>query len=105
MQFSAHAAASVTQVKLTGRLEFTDHERLSDIIALIGANDAPLFTLDLRQLEFIDSAGLGMLLILNEQAQERGVGMKILVANGGAVRQTVALARIDGVVGIEYDPS
>jgi HptB-dependent secretion and biofilm anti anti-sigma factor len=104
MQMTSSASPTGAHVKLTGRLEFTDHERLREIISLIGAEGAALFTLDLRKLEFIDSAGLGMLLILHEEAGARGVRMKTLIGSG-AVRQTVTLARIDDVIDIEYDPA
>ena len=104
MHMTSSASSAGAHVKLAGRLEFTDHERLRDIIGLIGAEGAALFTLDLRGLEFIDSAGLGMLLILHEEAETRGVRMKTLIGPG-AVRQTVTLARIDDVIDIEYDPA
>lgn len=104
MHMTSSASPAGAHVKLTGRLEFTDHERLREIINLIGAEGAAVFTLDLRKLEFIDSAGLGMLLILHEEAGTRGVRMKTLIGSG-AVRQTVTLARIDDVIDIEYDPA
>lgn len=104
MHMTSSVSPTGAHVKLTGRLEFTDHERLREIVNLIGAEGAAVFTLDLRKLEFIDSAGLGMLLILHDEAEARGVRMTSLIGPG-VVRQTVTLARIDDVINIEYDPA
>lgn len=102
MEFTVRAAAGAVDVKLSGRLEFTDHERLRDIAALIGADGALTFTLDLQNLDFIDSAGLGMILILQEEAERRGVQLTVRRPRG-EVRRSIELAKISEIVTIEFD--
>lgn len=101
MEFQAATAGEVTEVRMTGRLEFTDHDRLRDVVAAL--DDAPnrTFVIELSGLEFIDSAGLGMLLILQEEAEQRN---KRLVVRGPRddVRRSLELARIGEIVSIEY---
>jgi anti-anti-sigma factor len=55
-------------VFLSGELTFTDNVAFREVAdRLFKASDRPL-VMDLSKLEFIDSAGLGMLLIAREEA-------------------------------------
>ncbi|HEY0833183.1 MAG TPA: STAS domain-containing protein [Azospirillum sp.] len=87
------------EARLTGRLEFTDHDRLRDIVALIGKAAGKRFVLDLSGLEFIDSAGLGMLLILQEEADGRNVPMTVRGPRGD-VRRSIDLAQLGDILAI-----
>lgn len=101
MDFQTRNSPEAVEVHMTGRLEFTDHDRLSDIVALIEQSRARRFVIDVSQLEFIDSAGLGMLLILQDEAETRNVKL-IVRGPRGAVRQSIDLARIGEIVTFEY---
>ncbi|WP_451973629.1 STAS domain-containing protein [Azospirillum endophyticum] len=89
-----------TEVRLTGRLEFTDHDRLRDIVELVERSDMRRFVIDLSALEFIDSAGLGMLLILQEETETRNVKM-IVRGAAGDVKRSIDLARLGEIITIE----
>ena len=57
--------------------------------------------LDLSELQFIDSAGLGMLLILQEEAES--LNKKLIVRGaGGDVKRSIELARLSEIITIEY---
>ncbi len=57
-------------VSLNGELTFTDHVAFREIACrLLKAADQSL-TIDLSKLDFIDSAGLGMLLIARDEANK-----------------------------------
>lgn len=101
MEFEARQSPKLIEVRMTGRLEFTDHDRLPDIVALLDEPGLETFVLDLSDLAFIDSAGLGMLLILQEEAETRNVR---LVVRGPRddVRRSLDLARIGEIITIEY---
>lgn len=101
MEFQARTTPEAIEARLTGRMEFTDHERLRDLVALLDGPGARRFVLDVAGLDFIDSAGLGMLLILNEEAESRSVA---LVVRGprNEVRRSIDLARIGEIVTVEY---
>jgi len=101
MHFDSRRDGDSLTLRLVGRLEFTDHERLHQMAAEIAADPLPrLLVIDASQLEFIDSAGLGMLLILRDRAEERG---RQLVVRGakGEVRRSIQLSRIDDLVTLE----
>jgi len=62
--FSAHDST----VAMTGDFTFTDHPAFLQLMKrLLGSPGAPMI-IDLSQLTFIDSAGLGMLLIARDEA-------------------------------------
>ncbi|WP_448204433.1 STAS domain-containing protein [Azospirillum sp. sgz302134] len=100
MDFVAHQTPDANEVRLSGRLEFTDHDRLPDIVALLDRPGVRRFVLDMGGLDFIDSAGIGMLLILQDEAEQRNVK---LVVRGlhGAVKQSIELARISEIITVE----
>ncbi|PWC84035.1 anti-anti-sigma factor [Azospirillum sp. TSH100] len=101
MDFKTTKTPDATEVWLTGRLEFTDHDRLSDIISLVEQSTARRFVLDLSGLEFIDSAGLGMLLILQDETESRNIRM-IVRGPAGDVRRSIELARLSEIITVEF---
>ncbi len=100
MEFQSRSTPDALEARLTGRLEFTDHDRLRDIIAALDDTKARRFVLNLSGLEFIDSAGLGMLLILQEESEQRNVKM-IVSGLQGDVKRSIDLAKIGEIVTIE----
>lgn len=101
MEFTVHFHDQMIEAKLSGRLEFTDHDRLRDIVSIIGDKGSTRFILNLEGLQFIDSAGLGMILILQEEAEQRGVKLVVRRPQGD-VRRSIDLAKIGEIVDIEY---
>ena len=101
MEFQTRNVAEAVETRLIGRLEFTDHDRLRDIVALLDAPNLRKFVVDVSGLDFIDSAGLGMLLILQEEAEQKNVK---LVVRGprNEVKRSIDLAKIGEIVTIEY---
>lgn len=100
MEFEARTTADAIEAHLRGRMEFTDHDRLRDIVALLDAPAANRFVVDMSELSFIDSAGLGMLLILQEEADQKNVKM-IVRGPQGDVRRSLDLAKIAEIITVE----
>ncbi|MGQ9366653.1 STAS domain-containing protein [Azospirillum sp. ST 5-10] len=100
MEFQARTTPEAIEARLNGRLEFADHERLRDLVALLDGPEAQRFVVDLSDLTFIDSAGLGMLLILHEEAEQRNVRLVVRDPRGD-VRRSIELAKIDEILSIE----
>lgn len=104
MEFDSHPAGAGLTVTLKGRMEFTDHEHLRTLVRLMdNLPSASVYAIDAGGLDFIDSAGLGMLLILEEEAEQRGLKLVIRGIHGG-VRRSIELARIDDIITIEPSP-
>lgn len=100
MEFEARTTPEEVEIRLKGRFEFTDHERLRDLLAVMEAAPAQQVALNLADLSFIDSAGLGMLLIIQEEAETRKLRLAVRKVHG-EVRRSIELARIDAIMSIE----
>ena len=87
-------------VTLRGRLTFNDHAKLRALIREMLQNKAKRQVLDLGSLEFVDSAGIGMLLIAREEMANVD---KQLVLRGatGQVRRVLTVAQLNKIVVIE----
>ncbi|CAK0750185.1 HptB-dependent secretion and biofilm anti anti-sigma factor [uncultured Gammaproteobacteria bacterium] len=101
MEFQTRTSGDEVEARLTGRLEFTDHDRLRDIVALLDGTRARRFVVDVAGLDFIDSAGLGMILILQEEAEQKNIKM-VVRGPRNDVKRSIDLAKIGEIVSIEY---
>lgn len=101
MEFQARTTSDAIEVLITGRLEFTDHDRLRELVDVLDQPGTRRFVLDLSGLQFIDSAGLGMLMILQDEAEQRNVRMVVRKPQGD-VKNSIELARIGEIINIEY---
>ncbi|MGQ9366753.1 STAS domain-containing protein [Azospirillum sp. ST 5-10] len=87
-------------VRLRGRLTFNDHACLRALIREMLGNAATRQVFDLEGLEFVDSAGIGMLLIAREEMA--GVDKELVLRGAaGQVRRVLAVAQLDKIVAIE----
>ena len=100
MNFQVRRSSETIEVLLSGRLEFTDHDSLPDIVELLDGEGTRRFVLDMEGLDFIDSAGIGMLLILQEEAEQRNIKLVVRRLHGD-VKRSIDLARIGEVITIE----
>lgn len=101
MLYSSEKTADALVIHLSGRMEFTDHDRLREIVDLIvDAAPLPRVVLDVSALEFIDSAGLGMLLIMSEEAESRSMRLAVRGAHHD-VKRSLDLSRINEIITVE----
>lgn len=81
----------LTAPKLAARLDDVVRQSERDVVV------------DLRELEFIDSAGLHVLLNTQRRLIRRGRRLSV-VCGGGAVRNVIELARLADTLGVIADP-
>ncbi len=86
-------------VRLRGRLTFNDHAKLRALIREMLQNSAKRQVLDLGALEFVDSAGIGMLLIAREEMGNVGKEL-VLRAAQGQVKRVLTVAQLGKIVTI-----
>ncbi|MGE5547189.1 MAG: STAS domain-containing protein [Solirubrobacterales bacterium] len=87
---------------LRDQLTFGDRSAFEGVIAKLLARRAQRARVDLSALEYMDSAGLGMLLTLRDQAER--AGMEVALKNPKAeVRELLVLACFDTLFAIEED--
>lgn len=89
-----------TCVHMAGDFTFTDHTQFKVLVTRLFEEKHPIVTIDLSQLNFIDSAGLGMLLLARDQA-EKTSGKLILRSATGQVKRMFGLTKFDTLFALE----
>jgi HptB-dependent secretion and biofilm anti anti-sigma factor len=87
-------------VSISGEFTFTDHIAFKAIASRLFARQGKPIVIDLAKLEFIDSAGLGMLLIVREEADK---AHRSLVLRGpcGQVKRMFDVTKFDTLFTVE----
>ena len=100
MEYDLAAEGDTNKVTLRGRFTFTDNKAFREVVSSIREGGYRNCLIDMNGLEFIDSAGLGMLLLVRDAANESNV---TLVVRGprGQVKKMLDIARFDEILTIE----
>lgn len=84
------------QLKLDGTFTFGDNSKFRQILNTLRETTASDVTMDLSGLKFIDSAALGMLLLLHDEAGKKG--LKITLAGAtGQIRKMLQLSNFEQI--------
>jgi HptB-dependent secretion and biofilm anti anti-sigma factor len=87
-------------VHLKGRLTFAERGTFRDLL-YENHGDAKQMILDMRDVVFMDSSGLGMLLIANDQLTKKG--MKLLIKGAyHQVAHVLRAAQVDKIIPVEF---
>lgn len=103
MQAHLDRSAATTLVALSGRLTFAENTEFRQVVTGIDDSATANVVMDLAALEFIDSAGMGMLLVARDQVFGRG-GRIVLRNAGGQVARMLDLAKFSDFFTIESAP-
>lgn len=96
-----YSMAGGSSVSFRGRLVFSDRLEFRKLVDRVLRTDtSEPIRLDLRTLDFIDSAGLGMLLVVREEAEKRHRKVTLTVAPG-QVKQLLELSRFQTMFTME----
>jgi anti-anti-sigma factor len=85
------------RIELAGRFTFTDHAEFETLVATLGTYAHKEVQLGLSGLDFMDSAGLSMLLIVRDELERLGATLS-LHSPQGKVDQLLRLASVDKVL-------
>jgi anti-anti-sigma factor len=96
MIYKLKSTGPKTEVEVKGRLTYSDYGLFRQITDVIGTSTNQQCILDLSELEFIDSAGLGMLLLASDKIQECH-GSIVLLNASGQVKKMIELGRFDAI--------
>ena len=87
-------------IALSGRFTFNDNETFRSIIEEISTSAPTPCILDMQKLEFIDSAGLGMLFLASDTAS--GNQVKITMRNTqGPVKRMLDISQFSEIIPFE----
>ena len=89
-------------IAMSGRFTYTDNATFRQIIQDLRQGQYQHLQLDIAKLEYIDSAALGMLLLLNDAAVKQGISISLTGANG-QIRKMLELSNFDEIFQIGYN--
>jgi anti-anti-sigma factor len=95
---------SAVHLRLRGELDISTATRLEDDLQRIEAERPELIVLDLKELSFMDSTGLRLLITADARAREGGRELAIVQGND-MVQRVLRLTRLDERLHIVEDPS
>ncbi len=95
MEYSCHTTENLLEAALTGRLTFETQKVFRDMVEDLRASGAARWVIDLEKLEFIDSAGLGLLLRAKAVSEKEGHQIFLRVPPEGQVRKMLDVSRFD----------
>lgn len=96
MDYTIKNVGEEIYVELAGRLTFADYGSFKELTELFIENNPKNCLLDLSKLEFIDSAGLGMLLIARDKMRMKN-GEVTLKGAQGQVKKMLDLGHFDSL--------
>lgn len=82
MEYAITHSNLLTHVRLTGQFTFTDHQKFRRIIEDVRERKSESVKMDFTAVDFIDSAGLGMLLLLREECHNLHIALSLHGAHG-----------------------
>lgn len=100
MEYSIKESGNELEVAVRGRLTFSDHNTFREIVKGLDGKGGKRWVFNLGSLEFIDSAGLGMLLIVRDAASQSNSTVIIRGAKEQAKR-LIEVARFDSLFTVE----
>ncbi|MBI5120868.1 MAG: STAS domain-containing protein [Rhodospirillales bacterium] len=86
MEYRIQSDAQGKTAFLSGRVTSRDFEGFKALTALLEGADSQRLVLDLSAVEFMDSMGLGMVLMLQDKAKNKGVGFSLQGVKGQVKR-------------------
>lgn len=102
MKIETERKGEAVVMKLSGRFTAALRpEFIQAIAAVTAAGEGERIEVQLAEVSYIDSAGLGMLVILRSKAQESGKPLK-LVGPSGDVKDAFDITHFDEIFEIEW---
>ena len=98
MEYNTSKSADGLEVDLIGRLTFDEHTVCRQLISELTEGDSNNKVINLSNLEFIDSAGLGLLLRIQDACSKAGQTLSLRVPSDGQVQKMLQVARFDQLV-------
>ncbi len=101
LQLSARAGRACTVVRVSGELDMDTGPQLQDFLQEVADGGARQVVLDFAEVTFMDSSGLGLLVVWLKALRDRG-GRLCLAAVQQPVRDVLTLSAVDQAIAV-YD--
>jgi len=84
-----------------GEIDMSNAGELGDALAARLKNESRGLVLDLTACEYVDSAGIHVLYELHERLRNRGLDLRVVVANDAAIALALEVADVPRAIGSE----
>lgn len=101
MNYTVLDNAGAREVSLDGQLTFDANDDFRIIIDAMEKDGVEACTLDLAQVSFIDSAGLGLLVLANNAATRRNIRLTMRHPQG-QVREMIEISEFHTIIPCEF---
>jgi len=95
MEISTEKYGEVTVVRVSGSFAFGGDVQLREKFAELLKNDVRTFVLDMSNVAFIDSIGLGETVACTKRIRERGGSITLVLAETGKTREVFTITGVD----------
>ncbi len=100
---SRHREPQGTVIEAAGEVDLTTAPQLrEELLAAVGDADKPGVIVDLSQVDFIDSAGLALLVEARKRLSPDGRTLSILLAPGRQPERVLKLGRFDTIMTLAH---
>jgi anti-anti-sigma factor len=96
------AAHGIEVVQLGGEMDLYSANRVKETVAEIWEAGRTPVIIDLTELEYVDSSGIGVLLYLYSTSQKRSCPI-VFCGSHGSVQKVIELTKLDGFLPMEAD--
>ncbi len=104
LDLSTETEGTTVRVALTGELDIAGAARVEQELERIEQDPPATLVLDLRELAFLDSTGLRVIIAADDRAREQE--RRLVVVRGSAtVQRIIAMTRLDERLEIVDDPA
>lgn len=101
MKYAIDSTLGNLHITIKGRLTYTDYNNFNYITNAVGEHENQQCIIDISELDFIDSAGMGMLLMARDKAFRHKVQITIKRPQG-QVGKMLELGKFDTIFLIEH---
>lgn len=90
-------------IQFIGKLELLDQLEFKKLVDSIFCNSIDCIEVNLTQLEYIDSVGIGMLIVLQEFSEKQQIKPKFKVSKDSQIDKVLNFAHLNQILQIEYN--
>lgn len=100
MDYQIVTKSDICELHLSGELTFSDNVAFREVIEELKNTSSPTIEIDFAKLTYIDSAGLGLLVLLFEEAKDQNRSIAIRNIQGD-VKRIMEVARFEEIVDVK----
>ena len=82
MEYTKIINGNICTVTMDGKFTFSDHKEFKNLLNLTLDVDIKNIQLDISGIEFIDSAGMGLFLLMKDEAAKKSILLTLLNPKG-----------------------